>query len=232
MSNDLLSQTRYWNREAAAFQKIYTHRKSGLANLLDRIFRKDMFERFAFTMRHCRPVENRTFLDVGCGAGRYCIELAKMGAAKAVGIDIAENMLDLCREYAGREGVQDRCEFVRTDLLAYAPESAFDVTIGIGLFDYLRDPAPVLKKMRQVTKDKVILSFPRFWTWRAPVRKLRLALRGGEVRFYTRGRVEALMRQSGFPQFSLSVVGKLFCVVGGGAGFPVRGGIGSPDVVR
>jgi ubiquinone/menaquinone biosynthesis C-methylase UbiE len=214
MNKEILAQRDYWNRESAAFEQIYSHRKSAFSNFLDRMFRKDMYERFAFTLRHCEPIESRSFLDVGCGSGQYSIELAKRGAGKVVGIDIAERMLDLCRQTARQEHVQDRCSFIHTDLLQYDPGSPFDVSIGIGLFDYIRDPLPVLKKMREVTKEKAILSFPRLWTWRAPVRKLRLLLRGCSVFFYTKGNIAEMMKNAGFERYRLTTVGKLFCVVG------------------
>jgi cyclopropane fatty-acyl-phospholipid synthase-like methyltransferase len=213
MSKEILSQRDYWNREAAAFEQIYSHRKPWLWNLLDRVFRKDMFERFAFALRHCEPIAGRTFLDVGCGSGLYSIELARRGAAKVVGIDVAERMLDLCRQSARREGLADRCSFEHADLLAYTPQSPFDVTIGIGLFDYIRDPLPVLRKMREVTKDKAILSFPRLWTWRAPVRKVRLLLRGCGVYFYSAKTMRELIEQAGFRSCRITKVGKLHCVV-------------------
>jgi 2-polyprenyl-3-methyl-5-hydroxy-6-metoxy-1,4-benzoquinol methylase len=212
MKDEILSQRDYWNREAAAFEQIYSHKKSGFWNLLDRVFRKDMFERFAFTIRHCAPIEGRTFLDVGCGSGQYSIELARKGAAKVVGIDIAENMLQRCRTLAEQSGAQDRCAFIHTDLLQYKPEAPYDVSIGIGLFDYIRDPLPVLQKMREVTRDKAILSFPRLWTWRAPVRKVRLALRGCSVYFYSRKHIAALLSEAGFAKVAFEKVGKLYCV--------------------
>ena len=219
MSDQLELQRDYWNREADAFSKIYSQKKSGLSVFLDRLFRQDMFDRFTFTIQNGEPIENRKFLDVGCGTGIYAIELAKKGAGSVVGIDIAENMVERCREFAAAEGVADTCTFDHTDLLDYEPEETFDVTIGIGLFDYIADPLPVLKKMRQVTTDKVIASFPRFWTWRAPVRKVRLGIRGCPVYFFTKRRLAELMKQAGFERHTVTKVGKLHCVVaysGGG----------------
>ena len=219
MSDQLELQRDYWNREADAFSKIYSQKKSGLSVFLDRLFRQDMFDRFTFTIQNGEPIENRKFLDVGCGTGIYAIELAKKGAGSVVGIDIAENMVERCREFAAAEGVADTCTFEHTDLLDYEPEDTFDVTIGIGLFDYIADPLPVLKKMRQVTTDKVIASFPRFWTWRAPVRKVRLGIRGCPVYFFTKRRLAELMKQAGFERHTVTKVGKLHCVVaysGGG----------------
>lgn len=213
MNTEILSQRSYWNSEAAAFQAIYTHQKSALANVLDRVFRRDMYERFVFTTDHAAPIRGRTFLDVGCGSGLYSVELARRGAARVVGLDIAESMIELSRA-AAVQGALDRiCTFQQTDLLEYRTTRTFDVSIGIGLFDYIRDPLPVLRRMHELTSDKAILSFPRLWTWRAPIRKLRLAWRGCPVFFYTKRRVTALLRAAGFQDVRVTRVGKLHCVV-------------------
>lgn len=214
MNNELQAQRAFWNSEADAFQRIYTHRKSRLANALDRVFRKDMYERFVFTIQNCEPIRNRTFLDVGCGNALYSLELARKGAAKVVGIDISEVMIGLCKQSSENENLSDRCTFIQTDLLDYNPESSFDVSFGIGLFDYISDPLPVLKKMREVSTDKAIMAFPRLWTWRAPVRKVRLARKGCPVYFYSAARINQLMRDAGFSRHTLTRVGKLYCVVG------------------
>jgi SAM-dependent methyltransferase len=213
VNDEILAQRKYWNSEADTFQRIYTHRKSKLSNALDKVFRKDMYERFTFTIENCEPIRNRTFLDVGCGNGLYSLELARRGAAKVVGIDIAEVMVDLCKQASVAERLDDRCSFEQTDLLAYNSDSHFDVSFGIGLFDYIREPVPVLKKMRALSDDKVILSFPRLWTWRAPVRKARLSIRGCDVVFYTRAQIRKLMTEAGFSRHTVTKVGKLYCVV-------------------
>jgi len=213
LNNEIQAQRAFWNSEADAFQRIYTHRKSRFANALDQIFRKDMYERYTFTIEHCEPVKDRQFLDVGCGNGMYSLELARRGAAKVVGIDIAEVMIDLCRKSSQEKGLDDRCTFVQTDLLDYKPEAKFDVSFGIGLFDYISDPLPVLKRMREVSADKAIMAFPRLWTWRAPVRKVRLARKGCDVFFYSKARIEELLRAAGFSRQEIVRVGKLYCVV-------------------
>ena len=212
--NELQQQADYWNREAPQFHSIYSHDKAAPLNFLDRYFRQDMYERYLFTLEHAEPIQGRTFLDVGCGSGVYSVELARRGAARVVGLDIADRMLAMCTQAAGEAGVGSRCSFVQSDLLAYVPDGRFDVTIGIGLFDYIADPLPVLRRMREVTSDRVIVSFPRLWTWRAPIRKVRLALRGCPVFFFSAGRVRTLMQQAGFTRVEIRRVGKLHCVVG------------------
>ena len=173
-----------------------------------------MYERYAFTIEHCEPIKGRTFLDVGCGNALYSLELARRGAAKVVGIDISEVMIGLCKQSSENENLTDRCTFIQTDLLDYQPESKFDVSFGIGLFDYIRDPLPVLKRMREVSTDKAIMAFPRLWTWRAPVRKARLARKGCDVFFYSKAKIEKLLRDAGFSRWEIVKVGKLYCVVG------------------
>ena len=214
MSNEIQAQRAFWNSEADAFSKIYTHRKSKFSNKLDQIFRKDMYERFQFTIANCEPIKGRTFLDVGCGNALYSLELARKGAAKVVGIDIAEVMIGLCKKSAEDENLSDRCTFIQTDLLEYKPEQKFDVSFGIGLFDYIKNPLPVLTKMREVSTDKAIMAFPRLYTWRAPVRKVRLTLKGCDVYFYSAARIDKLMKDAGFSRHTLTKVGKLYCVVG------------------
>jgi len=213
LNNELQAQRAFWNSEADAFQRIYTHRKSKFANTLDQIFRKDMYERFVFTIEHCEPIKGRTFLDVGCGNALYSLELARKGAAKVVGIDISEVMIGLCKKSAENENLADVCTFIQTDLLDYKPGSTFDVSFGIGLFDYISNPLPVLKRMREVSTDKAIMAFPRLWTWRAPVRKVRLARKGCDVFFYSKAKIEKLLRDAGFSRQEIVKVGKLYCVV-------------------
>lgn len=213
MKNELEVQRNFWNSEADAFERIYSHEKSKLSTMLDQIFRKDMYERYVFTIKNCAPVEGRTFLDVGCGNGMYSIELGKKGASRVVGIDISPVMLGRCEESARKEGLEDRVKFLQTDLLEYQPESDFDVSYGIGLFDYISDSLPVLKKMREVTKDKAIMAFPRLMTWRAPVRKVRLTAKGCPVYFYTKSKINQLMKDAGFARWEITRVGKLHCVV-------------------
>ena len=213
MKNEIEVQRSFWNSEADAFERIYSHEKSKLSTGLDQLFRKDMYERFLFTLKNCEPVADRAFLDVGCGNGLYSIELGKEGADQVVGLDISPVMIGLCRQSVEKEGLEDRVSFIQTDLLEYEPDSSFDVSYGIGLFDYISEPLPVVRKMREVTREKAIMAFPRLWTWRAPVRKVRLIAKGCPVFFYSKSRINKLMKDAGFASWKVTRVGKLHCVV-------------------
>jgi len=213
MDNALQKQRLYWNSEYQSFDTIYTHRKSKFWTLLDNILRKDMYQRFEFTISNSEPIKGRTFLDVGCGTGYYSVEFAKRGARYVTGLDISENMVQASQERAKNNQVEDKCDFIQTDLLEYMANSKFDVTIGIGLFDYIKEPLPVIKMMKKVTKDKIIMSFPRLFTWRAPIRKFRLTFKKCDVFFYTKEEIKDLLHKAAFKKYKIEKVGKLYCVV-------------------
>lgn len=204
-------QRDYWDRTAAEFDSIYTRTKSKFARWLDRTFRTDMFERLDYTLLHSAPIEGRTFLDVGCGTGHYCLALARQGAQKVVGIDFAPNMIQRAVHLIAEAGMDKICEF-RVQTIENIPDTErFDVLLGIGLLDYFHDPKNLLRRMHELARDKVILSFPRSNTWRAPVRKVRLALRGCDVYFYSEAEVRRLIEETGGRLVDLRVVGKLIC---------------------
>ncbi len=212
MNQQLENQRKYWDSAVSEFDSIYARNKSKFQNWLDATFRWDMYARFEYTIQHSEPIAGKTILDVGCGTGRFVFEYLKRGAKHVTGIDIAENMLAVCRQRAQTEGVNERCTFIQTDLLQFKPADRFDICIGIGLFDYIPDALPVLTKMREVTRDRVIASLPRLWTWRAPVRRVRLALKGCDVYFYSKEKVDGLIKNAGFSHSEVEQVGQLWCV--------------------
>jgi len=210
--NEIETQKDFWDQEVESFDAIYSHKKSRFANFLDHTLRWDMYERYRYTLENSEPIAGSTFLDVGCGSGRYALEFARKDAEKVTGIDISRNMIQICKLRAQKEGFVATTRFLQTDLLDYGTNEKTDVTIGIGLFDYIKDPLPVLTKMREVTKSKVIATFPRAGTWRVPLRKIRLSLKGCPVYFYTRRKLYKLLRQAGFKKCKLSKIGQLYCV--------------------
>ena len=212
MNIDIMRQRDYWNKEVRVFDSIYSHEKSKLGNILDSVFRWDMYKRYEYSLENAEPIQERTFLDVGCGTGRYALDLARRNALKVVGIDISDSMIQVCQQRARIENLHDRTMFLQTDLLEYRPETKFDVTIGIGLFDYIKDPLSILGKMHQVTNSCVILSFPRMWSLRAPIRKIRLMLKGCDVYFYDLKGITKLLGDAGFGKFKCRRIGQLFCV--------------------
>ena len=205
------NQERFWDAESLAFDAIYGGEKTGLARLLDRTLRQDMFERYEFTLKHAQPIEGRTFLDLGCGSGRYSVALAQASAEHVYGVDVAAEMLAMADHAARQAGVQDRLTLVHGGIEAFE-HPPVDVSVAIGLFDYVSQPGLLLRQLHAVTKGTLIASFPRSNTWRAPVRKVRLALKGCPCYFYGRQDLARLLEESGYQTEVMQVVGKLYCV--------------------
>jgi SAM-dependent methyltransferase len=87
-------------------------------------------------------VRGRTVIDFGCGAGKECVEMARHGARRVIGLDTSPKALEVARRHAADAGVSDRCEFV-TDTSEVA-----DVVFSLDGFEHYGDPAGVLAWMR------------------------------------------------------------------------------------
>lgn len=70
-------------------------------------------------------------VDLGSGDGRIPIYAARHFGARAVGVEIEENLIRLSVESARAQGVADRARFVRQDLFEYDLASATVVTLYI-----------------------------------------------------------------------------------------------------
>jgi len=205
------SSKTYWDHQANEFDTFYREEKRVLRKLVDRIFRKGMKERFHLTLMECNDVSGKTILDVGCGPGRITTELAKRGAYM-IGIDLSQNMVNLANNLAKKLRLNDKCKFVCDDFLRHVFDKKFDVLIALGLFDYTPNPAPYLAKIKSLTMEKCIMSFPCKFSLQTPLRMAWLRRRKCSVFFYTKGKVRNLLSQY-FSDFRISSISAdYFCV--------------------
>jgi len=204
----------FWNSAAAEFDSIYTGAyKNAWQSFLDRVFRKDIYERFDWVMDRCGDLRGKTVCDIGCGPGHFVSEFAQRGAALAVGLDIAPNMLELAKTRVGRQGIAERCDFVLSEIEDWQTNHTFDLTIAIGFWDYIADPREKLRCIRKITTGRFLSAWPRRWTWRMPVRKARLQyFKGCPVYFYRRQEIYRMLEEADFVILRCETVGKLFCV--------------------
>jgi SAM-dependent methyltransferase len=201
----------YWDRVAPQFDAIYSGKKSRAARMLDRILRRDIYQRFDWVMRKSTDVRNKSVCDVGCGSGRFVTALARRGA-KVTGLDFAPSMLELAKQLVEQDGVAARCDFVLTDILDWKTECNFDEVIAIGFWDYVADPLPRLKVIRQISRGSFLSAWPRTGTWRMALRKVRLKLAGCPVYFFSEPQVRSFLEQAGFKVESCEIYGQLYCV--------------------
>lgn len=100
------------------------------------------------------PVDMRGWrvLDVGCNAGFYSIEFARLGA-KVTAMDIDGHCLAQARWAATRLGVTERVEFRRNSVYGLVNErERYDLVWCMGLFDNLRYPLLALDVLRRITR--------------------------------------------------------------------------------
>ena len=206
---------RYFERVPDRWDALYSHENLP-KYLLNRTLRRGLYERHRFAFEQAGDLTGASVLDLGCGSGRYSIESAKRGARRVVGIDFAPSMLSFAEEVAAREGVADRCEFIRGDVVADVPDEHFDVVLALGLFDYIRDPAPLFQRVARAQPRAFVASFPKFTPVWGTQRLVRYYLiRRCPIYNYKRAQVAALCRDAGFAH-SVVTEGKrgLLCAAG------------------
>jgi len=134
----------------------YASRHAGLM----RRFAKRFARRLAEAQR---PV--RRLLDVGCGPGTLCIELARqLPEAEIVGADLSAPMLETARKGAREAGLAERVSFQPGDA-ADLPfeEGSFDAVVSVDTLNCVLDPRAMLSQCARVTAagGTVLVATPR-----------------------------------------------------------------------
>ena len=203
----------HFHADAERFDAIYEDEKGAFNKWVDNVWRGVVRRRFDLTLAELEPLAGKTVLDVGCGSGRYCIAYAERGASRVVGVDFAVAMIDLAEEHARRAGVEDRCDF-RAGIFPEAVEDeTFDAATAMGFFDYVADPAPIIARMREMTKSTMIMSFPKSREWRVPVRRLRFLLSGCPLFLYSETRVRKILDEAGVSDYDWIPLDRDYIVV-------------------
>lgn len=96
--------------------------------------------------------KGKVCLDAGCGQGRFVVALGRLGAAKAVGVDINERGLEAGR---GRRMAKElsNIEFLRASVLDLPfPDATFDYVICSGVILLCPNPKEGFDELVRVTK--------------------------------------------------------------------------------
>jgi 2-polyprenyl-3-methyl-5-hydroxy-6-metoxy-1,4-benzoquinol methylase len=204
----------YFKVNAEEFDEIYENKGNFVKTISNKFFRGGMKERFDLTIDSCIELKNRkkskTILDIGCGAGRFAYPLEKSGF-EIFGIDYSSEMIELANSYLNnykREMKKDpKIKFEVSDFMKdFSIKNSYDVSIALGVFDYIKTPSPFIKKMKSVTNELMILSFPKKLTPQMPMRKLWLLLKKCPVYFYTKKEVKQILEESEIYNYSIKEV--------------------------
>jgi 2-polyprenyl-6-hydroxyphenyl methylase/3-demethylubiquinone-9 3-methyltransferase len=109
-----------------------------------------------------RPLEGKTALDVGCGAGLLTEPLARMGA-RVTGIDAAPELIEAARAHAAGQGLE--IDYRAADL--FDVEGQFDLVTSLEVIEHVAQPAAFVKGLagRLAPGGLMILSTPNQTAW-------------------------------------------------------------------
>jgi SAM-dependent methyltransferase len=166
---------------------------------LVKLLRPGLFRRRQLAVETVAAMEQPRVLDVGCGSGRIGELVLEAGAARYVGVDFSEPMIELARQRLVR--YDDRIELIAKDFLDTDVQERFDAILAVGFFDYIPEPERFIQRMADVCEPggAVVASFPA-WSWlKGPIRKVRYEWLGDCPIFnYTAPGIERLFVDGGF----------------------------------
>jgi SAM-dependent methyltransferase len=191
----------HFHDDAARFDAIYEEEKGLVYRFIDNWWRGVVRKRLEINVEKFKPFAGKRILDVGCGSGRFCFEYAKNGAKEAVGIDFAPAMIDISNKLAVEMGVADKCKFVVGLFPDDLPKDTFEGSSANGFFDYIENPVPVIKAMKEFTKGTMIMSFPKAVEWRVPLRRVRFWLKGTPLFLYTESQTKQILKDAGVTDY-------------------------------
>lgn len=99
-------------------------------------------------------LQGKKVLDLGCGHGSLCIDIAKAGAIRVVGVDLNERLIQFAQhnlQYNYPE-LASRVEFLCLDI-ALLNEGEFDLMTSKDTFEHVMDLPKVLSEMHSRLKS-------------------------------------------------------------------------------
>ena len=163
----------FFNNYSDKFNAIYGNNNNFINNFVNKNFRKSMRLRFEYVFRDFNDFKNSTVLDVGCGAGHYCLKAYEKGASTVIGIDFASNMIEISKQKFENHNIKENYEFILANFLTYNFSSKFDYIIFMGFMDYIENANEIVSKAIKLTNKKSFFSFPKEGGFLALQRKIR-----------------------------------------------------------
>lgn len=94
-------------------------------------------------------------LDMGCGPGYLCIQMASLGDSIFIeGMDLSPMMIKIARENARKAGLDNRLKFFICDGNALSvKEDSYDMVVSTGVFHSLKDPVKFIDECYRILKQ-------------------------------------------------------------------------------
>ena len=109
-----------------------------------------------------RPLEGKSALDVGCGAGLLAEPLARMGA-RVTAIDAAPELIEVAKAHATGAGLAIDYRFVAVERL----DGQFDLVTAMEVIEHVADPQGFVNSLaaRLAPGGLLLLSTPNRTAW-------------------------------------------------------------------
>ena len=165
--------------EASFFDRVAESHHAGLEPLHPETLRRYRFKRrrrFSkeFRLSLMGDLADKRILDVGCGEGGNAALLATLGA-RVTGVDISPKSIEIARERARLNHIDDRTEFMcgpfeTIDL----PENTFDIIWGDNILHHIIPTLDqCLGKLTRLCKHEGVLIFAEPINFNQTLRKIR-----------------------------------------------------------
>jgi len=201
----------YSDNMAQEFNILYKEEKAILRRAIDRVFRKGIKEGYALALQECKNVKGKRILDVGCGAGLVSTALARKGAY-VVGVTSSRNMTENAKLTQKNEDLQNRFTLVHDEFEKHVFDEKFHISLALAIFDFTKDAAFDITKMKSLTTEKCIMSFPSKFAFQVPLRMIWLRSRNIPLHFYTKEELKRLLSQQ-FTHYKIkNISARYFCV--------------------
>lgn len=194
----------FFDGYAHDFSSIYkedTKKRSSFDKLMDKLFRKDIEDRFDRTVNGISKDSIKTVLDIGCGPGHFVVKFLEQGK-KVTALDIAPSMLEITKQRVQAMGREDEVEFILEDYSEHKFNQKFDAACVMGFFDYVEDPVSVLKKLLQEVDKEIYISIPGDKGFLAWQRKIRYRMRNCPLYLYSLDYLTQCLKEAGCYELS------------------------------
>lgn len=158
-----------------------------------------------------RPLEGKSALDVGCGAGLLAEPLARLGA-RVTAVDAAVELVDVAREHAAGQGLEIDYRHAAVEDLG----GQFDLVTSMEVIEHVADPRAFLESLaeRLAPGGLMILSTPNRTAW-SKLLMVTIAEGIGEIpkgthdhgKFITPEEMKAMMEAVGLAVIDLEGIG-------------------------
>ena len=103
-------------------------------------------------------IENRQILDVGCGGGILTEALAQKGA-KALGIDLSVDLVDVAELHALETGTNVHYQKISVETLAAQQPESFDVITCMEMLEHVPDAGSIISACAKLVKPEGLVFF-------------------------------------------------------------------------